>query len=781
MSDAVSKATGPHYYQELYASPHQFDRIYLMDTDIQVSEDGGKTFTNLKSVKKHVDNHTIAFRADEKDYLLVGCDGGVYESYDLAENWRFISNLPVTQYYKVAVDDAKPFYFVYGGTQDNGTHRGPAQTDNAQGITNEDWKSVLGADGHQPATEPGNPNIMYGEFQEGYLWRVDLKTGEQVFIQPQPAEGEAYERYNWDSPILVSPHSPARLYFGSQRLWRSENRGDSWKAISGDLTQNQERLELPIMEQTWSWDSPWDVLAMSNYNTITSIAESPIQEDLLYVGTDDGSIQVTEDGGANWKKIKVSELPGVPETAFVNDIKADLFDAGTVYVALDNHKYGDFKPYLFKSTNKGKTWKPISANIPEKTIVWRVVQDYVNKDLLFAGTEFGIYFTLDGGQKWIKLTGGVPTISFRDLAIQRTENDLVGASFGRSFYVFDDYSVLRNVTEEQLKQEATLYPVPDAKWYFMQDGKYGQGASFFTAENPPYGAVFTYYLKETNKTEKDLRQETEKKLKKENKPVPFPGWDALDEEKNQPKPKIWLTVKDADGNVVRRLPGETTKGFHRTAWDLEFADANAISIDSKELNFGQGSNVKVAPGTYTVSLSKEINGEITALSSPVSFNVAPLQKSTLDGAEPAEVVAFWKELQNLWAEVSAAGIDLSNNMKAIKAMELALSRTTTSNDSLTAQLSKLRQELLSIETQFSGNKSKEEIGEKNNPTIYSRLQYAQMAVSNSSYGPTETAKQDLEIAKKQFSKAQAELNTITSQKIPEMEKKMAEAGAPVVR
>jgi photosystem II stability/assembly factor-like uncharacterized protein len=587
MSDAVSSATGPHYYQELYASPHQFDRIYLMDTDIQVSEDGGKTFTMLKSAKKHVDNHSIAFRADEKDYLLVGCDGGVYESFDLAENWRFVSNLPLTQYYKVAVDDAKPFYFVYGGTQDNGTHRGPSQTNNDQGISNEDWKSVLGADGHQPATDPGNPNIMYGEFQEGYLWRVDLKTGEQVFIQPQPGEGEVYERYNWDSPILVSPHSPTRIYFGSQRLWRSENRGDSWKAVSGDLTKNQERLELPIMEQTWSWDSPWDVLAMSNYNTITSIAESPVQEDLLYVGTDDGSIQVTEDGGTKWKRIKVSEMPGVPETAFVNDIKADLFDAGTVYVALDNHKYGDFKPYLFKSINKGETWTSISANLPAKTLVWRVVQDHVNKDLLFTATEFGIYFTLDGGAKWIKITGGVPTISFRDLAIQRTENDLVGASFGRSFYIFDDYSVLRNVTEEQLKEEATLYPVPDAKWYFLEQGKYGQGASFFTAENPLYGAVFTYYLKETYKTDKELRQENEKKLKKENKNIPFPGWDALDEEKNEAKPKIWLTVKDADGNVVRRIPGETTKGFHRTAWDLEYANANAISIDSKEINFGQ--------------------------------------------------------------------------------------------------------------------------------------------------------------------------------------------------
>jgi photosystem II stability/assembly factor-like uncharacterized protein len=468
MSDTVSGGTGPHYYQELYASPHQFDRIYLADVRMWVSNDGGKTFKRMKERFKHSDNHALAFRADDADYLLVGTDGGLYESFDLAENWRFIANLPVTQFYKVALDDAEPFYNIYGGTQDNATQGGPSRTVWSHGIDNGDWFLTVGGDGHQPATEPGNPSIVYSESQQGVLSRIDITTGEILLIQPQPEAGEDYERFNWDSPILVSPHSATRIYFASHRLWRSENRGDSWTPISGDLTRNQERITLPIMGQTWSWDAPWDFLAMSNYNTITSIAESPLQEGLIYVGTDDGLIQVTENSGDSWRKIEVGDLPGVPKTAFVNDIKADLFNVNSVYIALDNHKFGDLNPYLLKSSDRGKSWKSIKGDIPDRTLVWRLVQDHVNPQLLFSATEFGIYFTINGGVKWIKLTGGVPTISFRDLAIQRRENDLVGASFGRGFYIFDDYSVLRHVSQEQLKREATLFPVRKALWYIQR-------------------------------------------------------------------------------------------------------------------------------------------------------------------------------------------------------------------------------------------------------------------------------------------------------------------------
>lgn len=780
-SDAVAGATGPHYYQELYASPHAFDRLYLVDNRMQISEDGGKTFRKMKSKNQHGDYHAITFKTDAPDYLLVGSDGGLYESHDLAENWRFISNLPLTQYYKLALDDAEPFYHIIGGTQDNGTQRGPSQTSRSQGITNEDWELVLWADGHQPATEPGNPNIVYAEAQEGYMTRIDLATGERVSIQPQPGKDEGFERFNWDSPILVSPFSPSTIYFASQRLWKSENRGDSWTAISDDLTKNEERLTLPIMGKNWSWDSPWDVNAMSTYNTITSVSVSPVQEDLLYVGTDDGLIHASEDGGQNWRKIEVSSLPDVPATAFVNDIKADLFDANTVYVVLDNHKYGDLNPFVLKSTNKGKSWKSISTTIPPKTLVWRIVQDHVNKDLMFLGTEFGIYFTIDAGQNWIKLKGGLPTISFRDLAIQRRENDLVGASFGRSFYVLDDYSVLRNATETQLKEEATLFAVRDAKWYVPRLGKGSQGATFYVAKNPEFGATFTYFLNEGYKKNKDVRKENEKQLNKDGQDVAFPGWDEVEAERQQADPKVWLTIKDKDGNVVRRLSGKTGKGFHRISWDLRNAGKRVINVQSEKFEINKGGGMMVIPGNYTVGLSKEIDGVVTELSDPIEFKVVPINTGTLKGADYEVVAAFWKEIDEVLGQLSEAKLDVKNAAKEIKAMELALTRASGSTTQLSAELNDVRMELFAIEEQISGNKSKNEIGEKNSPTINSRIYAASSAVAYSTYGPTETAKTSLELGKQQFAVMQTQLQNIMNEKLPDLNKRMAAVNAPSVK
>ncbi|RMG84036.1 MAG: glycosyl hydrolase, partial [Bacteroidetes bacterium] len=638
-SDAVSGATGPHYYQELYASPHQFDRLYLMDVRIQVSDDGGKTFRRLKENHKHSDNHALAFRKDDPDYLLVGTDGGLYESFDLAENWRFFANLPVTQFYKIALDDTEPFYKIYGGTQDNATEGGPSRTDKVQGIENSDWSVVLDWDGHQPATEPGNPDIVYAERQEGQLSRLDMRTGEMVDIQPQPAPGEGPERFNWDAPILVSPHNPARIYYASYRVWRSDNRGDAWTAISGDLTRHEERFALPIMGAVQSWDNPWDVLAMSNYNTITSLAESPQKEGLLYAGTDDGRIQITEDGGANWRKVEVGSIKGIPATAFVNDIKADLFDANTVYVALDNHKYGDFTPYLIKSTDRGRTWQNLRGNLPDRTLVWRIVQDHVKPELMFLATEFGVYFTPDGGQKWVKLTGGVPTISFRDLAIQRRENDLVAASFGRGLFILDDYAPLREVSGETLQSEAALFATRKAWWYVPRshlgfDGPKGdQGAGHFSAPNPPFGAVFTYYLKEDLKTAKAARQDLEKAALEKDEAVGFPGWEAITRESRQKAPKIWLVVRDAAGNVVRRVEGPTTKGFHRVAWDLKYPSPFAIALNQPkpENPEPQPSGLMAAPGTYSVSLFKEVDGKMYELAKPQNFEVVPMKKGSLPG------------------------------------------------------------------------------------------------------------------------------------------------------
>ena len=302
MSNTVSGGTGPHYYQELFASPHEFDRLYLMNVRVLTSGDGGKTFVQLKESDKHSDNHAIVFKKDDPNYIMLGTDAGIYETFDNAETWRYIKNLPLTQFYKVAVNNAEPFYHIFGGTQDNGSAGGPSATDEREGIANKHWYKTLFADGHQSATDLVYNDIIYAETQQGGLYRVDLTTGEQVYIQPKARLGEPHERFNWDAPILVSPHNPKRLYFASYRVWKSESRGDDWEPISGDLTRNENRLALPIMGRTQSWDNAWDVGAMSNYNTITSLAESPVQEGLLYAGTDDGFIQVSENGGDSWRK-----------------------------------------------------------------------------------------------------------------------------------------------------------------------------------------------------------------------------------------------------------------------------------------------------------------------------------------------------------------------------------------------------------------------------------------------------------------------------------------------
>ncbi|MEE4256467.1 MAG: hypothetical protein V2I47_05480 [Bacteroidales bacterium] len=776
MSSTVSGATGPHYYQELVASPHTFDKIYLMDVRIQESDDGGKTFKRMNERNRHSDNHALVFRMDDPDYYLVGTDGGLYESFDGSATWRYIANLPVTQFYKVAVNDAKPFYQVFGGTQDNGTQGGVAQTDRYEGITNNDWTMIYGGDGHQPATEPGNPDIVYCESQQGYLGRVDLKTGESVSIRPLPGEGEKQDRFNWDSPILVSPHSPARLYFASQRVWRSDNRGDTWTPISPDLSRDQQRFTLPIMDQTWSWDATWDVDAMSQYNSITSLAESPIKEGLIYTGTDDGLIQVTEDGGENWKKIEVGSLPDVPETAFVNDIKADLFEENTVYVALDNHKFGDFKPYLLKSTDRGKSWKSITGDLPENYLVWRIVQDYIDPELFFLATEYGIFFSIDAGEKWIKMKGGVPTISFRDLVIQKERDDLVCASFGRGFFVFDDIAPLREVTAEKLKEDAGLYPIREAWMYPRRMGAGSQGAAMWTCENPAFGAMITYHLAEGITTKKSERKKAEAKLIKEDEPLVFPDWEVLKEERLEEEPKIWLTIKDMDGNVINKLTGPTGKGFHRVTWDMRAM--GSAPIDIHEENSWTPRGPFVLPGKYTVSLASEEEGKITELAGPVEFEVVKYFESAIPPQDQETIDKFRDDIFALRESLNVAEIFFKEAEKKVKGMENALGQMETPPGELYEELYTIKRQLAEFKEKVYGDPAKRELSEYDRPSINTRLYTSWGGVNNLTYGPTGDQILNLEIAEKEFEPLKSELKVLVEGTIPAFEQKLIDAGAP---
>ncbi len=770
-SDAISGGTGPHYYQELYASPHHEGTLYLMSNVVQISKDYGKTFKSMNEKNKHVDSHAMGFKSSDPNYLLFGTDGGLYESFDYTKSWKYINNLPITQYYKLAVDDTFPFYNIYGGTQDNGSHGGPSQTRSKSGITNSDWWITLGADGHQSAIEPGNPKITYGEFQEGVLWRIDQTTGESVFIQPQPREGEPYERFNWDAPILVSPHNPTRLYFASQRVWRSDNRGDEWTPISKDLTRNQNRIALPILGKQQSWDNAWDVYAMSNYNTITSLSESPKLEGLIYAGTDDGIIQITENGGQSWKTIELGSVKGVPNTAFVNDVRADLFDANIVYAALDNHKYGDFKPYLLKSKNKGKSWSLINGDLPEKLISWRIVQDHVKKDLLFSATEFGIYMTSNGGINWIKLTGGLPTISFRDITIQRRENDLVAASFGRGFYILDDITPLRNFDSSISQKEASLFPIKPAYWYIQKRDLYGQGDNYYKAKNPPYGAVFTYYLKDKYKSAKEKRQEFEKKSKNTN----FPGWDNLKIEIKEKETEVLLIIKDSEGNVVNTIKGSNKKGFNRTNWKLDYPDKTGEKLNGKSPT---NRTTLATPGNYTVTLAKKVNGKLTLLTEAKSFKVIPLEEGALKGKSYKEINKFRDEYHAFAQELTSTNTQMSKSKKLITAMENALKKADNQSSELYNRIHKARELLLEIDEELSGDKTKNEVGESSNPTPNSFGYQFLSILKNSTYGPTANHLAAFNLSKKRLSIVKGKLKNLKEDVLNVLLKDLESSGAP---
>ena len=780
-SDEVYSGTGPHYYQEIFASPHDVDTLYQVAPTLYRTVDGGKTMQAVRNRSVHGDYHSVVFDTTDPEHLMVGTDGGVYESYDNAENWKFFANMPITQFYKVTVDYDEPFYNIYGGTQDNNTQGGPSRTDNVHGIRNSDWYVTVFADGHQSAADPTNPDIVYSEWQQGNLVRFDRKTGEIVYIQPQPEANEESERFNWDAPILISPHNPARLYFASQRVWRSENRGDSWTAISSDLSHDRDRMTLPMMGRVWSYDSPWDLMAMSQYGTITSLSESPLVEGLLYAGTDDGRIQVSENGGESWRAI--DKLPGVPDGFFVNDIKADLHQADTVYVVVDDHKSGDFTPYILKSSNRGQNWISISKELPERHVVWRLVQDHVKPELLFAATEFGVFFTIDNA-KWTKLSGGMPTISFRDLAIQKRENDLVGASFGRSFYVFDDYTPLRSVTAKNLASDTMLFPVRDALWYlqrmplgeFRTGSKASQGDAYYIADNPPFGAVITYYLPKAIQTAKEQRREREKEVEKQAGNTPYPGWDALRAEATEEDSAVVLTVRDNNGKIVRKLEGPAKAGFHRVAWDLRYAESGPWT-DKPQDNYIVFSGPLAAPGDYTVSLATRTNGILKDTGLQSTIHVKMMRQNSLATASTTEVVAFGQRLDTLMREGSGADAAMNTLLTELKAVKQTLLRSGTEGD-LRAQVRALELQVMDLQLKLSGDENRDLAGDSGPVSVSRRINVAQMGTSFSSYGPTPTHERSLEIAEQEFAGIKATLNKIFNTELPALRKALDEAGVP---
>src|SRR5262249_45813736 len=529
--------------------------------------------------------------------------------------WQFKANLPVGQFYDVTTDNSAPFYNVEGGLQDNYRVGGPARTRSASGIVNGDWFITQGGDGFRTQVDPEDPNTIYAELQYGVICRFDKRTGERMGIQPAPAAGEPALLYTWDCPFFWSPHSHTRLYFAANKLYRSDDRGDTWRLISGELSRGLDRNKLQVMGKLWGADAVAKHQSTDPFGNSSALSESPKKDGLIYVGTDDGLIQITEDGGKNWRRIE--SVAGVPEMTYVSRLVASQHDVHTVYAAFDNHKRSDFAPYLFKSTDDGRSWVSIKSNLPANGPVLAIAEDHVDPNLLFIGTEFGVFFTVDGGQKWVQLKGGMPVISVRDLAIQKRENDLVVGTFGRSIYILDDYNPLRSIKPDVLAQDATLFPVKDSMLYIQSQplggrGKGFQGESFFTADNPPFGAVFTFYLKEAYKTQKQRRQEAEKEAERKGIVLAYPTNAQLSAEEEEEAPSLVLTVSDSSGRVVRKLVAPNTPGVNRVAWDLRLPaytppPQRAPSAE-EQVFFEPPSGPMVMPGKYIVALSKRVKG-----------------------------------------------------------------------------------------------------------------------------------------------------------------------------
>ena len=775
----ISGGTGPHYYQEIFADPNVFDRVWQMAPPLMVTDDGGKTFRRANEKAKHGDNHAMAFLAGDPEYILNGSDGGVYESRDGAKTWRFFDNLPVTQFYKLALDNALPFYNVHGGSQDNGSQQGPSRTLNAHGIGNADWTITYGADGYASAIDPTDPNIIYLEWQEGNLLRYDKKSQEAVVISPRPEPSDPPLRFNWDSPVLISPLSPQRIYYASQFVWRSEDRGNSWTKISPDLTRNIFRLEQPIMGKRWSVDALWDHGAMSFFSTITTLSESPLQEGLIYAGTDDGLVQVTEDGGRTWRKVE--KLPGVPDMFFVNEVKASRLEKDTVFVAVDNHKTGDYKPYLLRSDDRGRTWRSIAGDLPPRTLVWSVAQDHLRKDLLFAGTEFGIFTTLDGGRRWLKLSGGVPTISFRDIEVQERESDLVGASFGRGFFVLDDYSPLREISEQALAQEAILFQVKKALMYVPlrpidSNDKGCLGDGFFTAPNPPFGAVFTYYLKDSLKSGAEARRDEEKALDKAGKPIPFPGWDKLRREEAEDKPEVILTVRDEAGQVVRRISGPAGQGLHRVAWDLRYPPVEPTKLEDAQREAWESppQGPLVVPGSFTVSLLKRAGGVETLLGQPRTFVVESLGLATLGESDRRALLDFQKKAGELQRAMMGANEAAQETLRNTQFMKKALADTPRADARLAEAVLSLETRLREALRELVGDRTVRRRSEATLPSIMDRVS----GQITTTCPITETAKRDYEIAADSFGTLLQKMHVLIEQDLKSLGDRLEAAGAP---
>ena len=635
----------PSYYSQIRIDPNNDLRIWELGAQMYFSEDGGKTFSTQRIKGIHGDFHAMWIDPADSNHVITGCDGGVHWSYDNGRTWDFINTIAIGQYYEVGLDNEKP-YQICGGLQDNGSWCGPSMSLARDGITNEDWTLMPGGDGFYAEIDNVEPWIVYTESQDGHISRRDAHTGQQREIMPEAKAGEPHYRFQWNSPMAVSAHDHKTIYYGGNYLFKSTDRGDSWTRLGGDLTTGVDRNKLPIFGKVPDKNTLSRHDGVEEYPTITTLSESPLKAEVLWVGTDDGNLQVTRDGGKTWKNV-ASRVPGVPKGTYVSRVMASKYGEGTAYATFDGHRNDDYNVYIFLTTDYGESWKAIRNGIPDSAGTVHVVREHPrDANLLFAGTEFGLWVSWDRGGNWTALKNNLPTVPVDDIEIQAEQNDLVLATHGRSIWIFDDLTPIEKFDASVASSELTFFSPRPATLWDLRQRRWSAGQKMFTAKNPPYGAILNYFLKEAVPPEPPKTAKDEKDKDKEKKEVGAADQGAKTTEAAKKEGKVKISVYDKDGKLVREFDGPGKAGVNRTNWDLRWNSPAVPTPEQVEaaaagFDFGPRGPL-VEPGKYTIKIkagNKEATKEVVVEDDPRMHMSAADRAARLEAIEKLYALA----------------------------------------------------------------------------------------------------------------------------------------------
>ncbi len=613
----------PSYYSQVRIDPNNDSKVWVLGAAMYFSEDGGKTFTTERVQKIHGDFHALWIDPANSNHVLAGSDGGIHWSYDNGKTWDFVNTLAIGQFYEIGLDNERP-YHVCGGLQDNGSWCGPVVSQTKDGIINSDWVLIHGGDGFYAQVDPVEPWIVYTESQDGDLARRDLRTGQERGIGPEAKLGEPHYRFNWNSPVMVSGHDHQTIYYGGNYLFKSTNRGESWMRLGGDLTTGVDRNKLPVFGKVPDKTTLSRHDGVVEFPTITTMSESPVTPNVLWVGTDDGNLQVTRDGGKTWKNV-AARVSGLPKGTYVSRVVASKYAEGSAYATFDGHRTDDYGIYIFSTTDYGETWKLIRTGIPESAGSVHVVREHPrNANLLFAGTEFGLWVSWDRGANWSPLKNNFPTVPVDDIQIQARENDLVLGTHGRSIWVLDDLTPIEKMDSSVANTDVTFFAPRTSTLWFLRGRRWSGGQKEFTAKNPAYGVLLNYYLKEA------VAPEPEKATKEADKDEPAAAEAKKTEAAAKKEGKVKISIYDKDNKLVREMDGPGAAGLNRTSWPLRYDAASEPTDEQKEAiaagYYDGPQGPLVDPGEYTIKIKaggKEATQKVTVEEDPrISMSAA---------------------------------------------------------------------------------------------------------------------------------------------------------------